>query len=239
MAHPPVQGFRRVSQGRTGWTLVVRQDGLRVVRSSRPPRPDEPADAPPHRRSIPLVPPSEPTSRIPRAKRVSCSMPFALVPGAGLIHLLCWKEAQASGGPATGGPIASGGCGREGRGIDVAPGVSALPFPPDHRRGKRQWEDAELLATMLRQWEPNTRARQMAHDRLHPPWRQAHWSRPPERATVGGNGKAAAAPEGVQRFTDGRSGSCEPLASRNLKRLKLELLAWDLLICLGLRPAEL
>ena len=82
----------------------------------------------------------------------------------------------------------------------MAPDVSALPGPRLlTAAGERQWgDDAELLTTVLRQWEPNTRARQQAHDRFRQLWRQAGWSWPPEVATMRGNGKAASAPEGVR-----------------------------------------
>lgn len=54
-----------------------------------------------------------------------------------------------------------------------------------------------------------------------------------------GNGKAAAAPEGVRPFSDAE---IQELRARLLRSRKLhepELLAWDVLIVFGLRPKEL
>jgi hypothetical protein len=68
---------------------------------------------------------------------------------------------------------------------------------------ERQWrDDIGLLSNVLRQWEPNSRARQMAHDRFRQLWQQARWEWPAEVAVMRGNGKAAASPEGVRSFTD-------------------------------------
>ena len=42
--------------------------------------------------------------------------------------------------------------------------------------GEREWRNgAEQLMTVLRQWAANSRARQMAHDRLRQLWHQAGW----------------------------------------------------------------
>ena len=66
--------------------------------------------------------------------------------------------------------------------------------------GERQWRDeVELLSAVLRQWEPNSRARQMAHDRFRQLWGQAGWERPAEVAGMRGNGKAAADPAGAHQ----------------------------------------
>jgi hypothetical protein len=43
--------------------------------------------------------------------------------------------------------------------------------------GERHWNnDSDLLGTVLRQWEPNSRARQMAHDRFRRLWKEAGWT---------------------------------------------------------------
>jgi hypothetical protein len=69
--------------------------------------------------------------------------------------------------------------------------------------GQRRWsEDGELLGAVLRQWEPNSRARQMAHDRFRHLWKEAGWPWPDALLELRGNGKAAASPEGVRSFTD-------------------------------------
>jgi integrase len=57
-------------------------------------------------------------------------------------------------------------------------------------------------------------------------------------ATLRGNGKAAASPEGVRSFADVE---IDELRSRILpsRLIAADLVAWDCLICFGLRPAEL
>jgi hypothetical protein len=106
--------------------------------------------------------------------------------------------------------------------------------------GERQWTDArELLAALLRQWEPNTRARQMAHDRVRQAWRLAGWPWSPEVALMRGNGKAAASPEGVRAFNDAEIQELRSRLQRSNKLTPADLNAWDTLAVFGLRPAEL
>ena len=67
--------------------------------------------------------------------------------------------------------------------------------------GLQAWpEDATLLTAALRQWEPSSRARQMAHDRMRALWKVAGWGWPEQITTMRGNGKAAADPAGVMGF---------------------------------------
>lgn len=106
--------------------------------------------------------------------------------------------------------------------------------------GERQWRDeVELLSAVLRHWDPNSRARQMAHDRFRQLWRPAGWEWPAEVAGMRGNGKAAAAPEGVRAFTNAEVGELRVRVQRSRRLTPGDLLAWDLLVCFGLRPAEL
>jgi len=98
--------------------------------------------------------------------------------------------------------------------------------------------DEELLRGFLKIWKPNTRARQMAHDRARRLWKQAQRPWPESIAAVRGNGKAAADPRGVSSFTDQQI----ELLRDAIKASKLtaeDLVAWDCLICFGLRPKEL
>jgi len=61
--------------------------------------------------------------------------------------------------------------------------------------GERNWaSDAALRVATLRRREPNSRARQMAHDRIRRLWKQAAWEWPSELLEMRGSGKAAASP---------------------------------------------
>ena len=55
------KSFKAHRQGRTGWNIEVMRERLRVVSAELPPRPDEPADAPPKRRAFTLKTPPGPT----------------------------------------------------------------------------------------------------------------------------------------------------------------------------------
>jgi integrase len=106
--------------------------------------------------------------------------------------------------------------------------------------GQRNWrDDSELLITVLRQWEPNTRSRQEAHDRFRRLWREAGWSWPEEVASMRGNGKAKVAPGGVRAFTDAELDELRARIQRSVRLGPADLVAWDLLACFGLRPAEI
>jgi len=63
-------------------------------------------------------------------------------------------------------------------------------------------EDEKLLEETLRNWEPDSRSRQMAHDRIRRLWKLAKWEWPEKIAAMRGNGKAAVSPHGVRAFTD-------------------------------------
>jgi integrase len=109
--------------------------------------------------------------------------------------------------------------------------------------GERSWPtDEALLVATLTRWEPNSRARQMAHDRIRRLWKQAGWEWPTELLEMRGNGKAAASPEGVRGFTDVELVELRARIERSIQRHKLtpaDLVAWDCLTVFGLRPAEL
>jgi hypothetical protein len=79
----------------------------------------------------------------------------------------------------------------------------------------------------------------MAHDRFRRLWKEAGWPWPEELLALRGNVKAAAAPEGVRAFTDGEIQELRARLQRSRKLTPADLVAWDCLICLGLRPAEL
>jgi integrase len=105
---------------------------------------------------------------------------------------------------------------------------------------ERRWQDDyKLLETVLRRWEPNSRSRQMAHDRIRRLWKEAGWIWPEELAALRGNGRAAASPEGVRAFTDEELAELRARIGRSNKLTPADLVAWDCVICFGLRPAEL
>jgi integrase len=116
-----------------------------------------------------------------------------------------------------------------------------LPFlsPLIETAGDQTWpDDASLIGATLRRWPANSRARQMAHDRIRRLWREAGWPWPEELAQLRGNGKAAADPLGV------RGMSLEEIerlreAIQASKLTPADLVAWDCLIVFGLRPQEL
>lgn len=105
--------------------------------------------------------------------------------------------------------------------------------------GQQHWlEDLPLLECVLRSWPANSRARQMAHDRFRRLWKEAGWPWPDALLLMRGNGKAAANPEGVRPFTDNEITELRARIQRS-KLTPADLVAWDCLICFGLRPAEL
>lgn len=106
--------------------------------------------------------------------------------------------------------------------------------------GQRHWvSDRELLERVIRHWPTNTRARQMAHDRLRRLWKEAGWAWPEALLELRGNGKAAANPEGVRAFSDEELQELRDRLERSRKLTPADLVAWDCLIAFGLRPAEL
>ena len=105
---------------------------------------------------------------------------------------------------------------------------------------QRSWStDRELLEATLREWQPNRRSRQMAHDRIRRLWREAGWEWPEQITELRGNGKAAKSPEGVRAFTDAELVEVRARIERSHRLTPADLVAWDCLIAFGLRPAEL
>lgn len=240
------KGFKRHRQGRTGWMVELHRDRLRVSSSELPPRPNEPADAPPKRRSVTLAtPPGPATFRDALAE--ACNLFDEVRAGS-------WSWPDPTAVPEEGevGRLAPAVLQRlvdQLKAAVVGEKVVATTWRRMYQplldrlltaAGERQWgDDTELLTTVLRQWEPNTRARQMAHDRFRQLWRQAGWSWPGEIQGMRGNGKAAASPEGVRSFTDAEIQELRARLQRSRRLTPADLVAWDLVIGFGLRPAEL
>jgi integrase len=239
-------GFKRHRQQRSGWFVEVMRDRLRVVSSELPPRPDEPADAPPKRRAITLSTPPGPTHAA-AALAEACALFDAVMAGT-------WAWPDPDGVPDAGDPLRLSPVAlqrvvaRLQRAVmpeKVAESTWRRMYQPFMARlltvaGERQWRDeVELLSAVLRHWEPNSRARQMAHDRFRQVWRQAGWEWPAEVAGMRGNGRAAASPEGVRSFTDAEIQELRARLLRSRRLTPADIVGWDLLTCFGLRPAEL
>ncbi|MEO1002201.1 MAG: hypothetical protein AAFX65_03710 [Cyanobacteria bacterium J06638_7] len=105
--------------------------------------------------------------------------------------------------------------------------------------GQHGRDDAALVAAYLRRWQPDSRSRQMAYDRARRLWKEASWTWPDELAPLRGNGRAAADPAGVRAFTDEEIALLRERVQRSTRLAASDLLAWDVLVCFGLRPQEL
>ncbi len=250
MAAPPwlrnlSQAFRAHRQLRGGWYLEIMRDRLRVVSAELPPRPDEPTAAPPKRRAITLqTPPGPATSAAALAE--ACGIFDAVMAGQ-----WSWPDPDAT--PAADDPSHLSRAALERvsdqmrarlMGEQMGESTWHRTWRPYLARlaataGERRWaDDAALLGACLRNWEPNSRARQMAYDRARRLWKEAGWPWPEELAPLRGNGKAAADPRGVRAFTDDEIATLREAIQRS-KLTAADLVAWDCLICFGLRPKEL
>lgn len=239
------RAFRRHRTGRTGWYLEVANDRLRLRSTELPPRPDEPPDAPPKRRDLWLTTPPGPATAA-AALAEACSVFDRVMDGTWR-----WPDPSAPGAddPARLRPAALARLIARLEttlvGERIAPRTWATTYETYLRRlqtfaGERTWpSDAELIAATLRHWSPNSRARQMAHDRIRRLWREAGWEWPAQLLDLRGNGKAAASPDGVRSFTDAEIIELRARIQRSHRLTPGDLLAWDVLVVFGIRPAEL
>jgi integrase len=242
-------GFKRHRQGRSGWFVEVNRDRLRVVSAELPQRPDEPRTEAPKRRAVTLTTPPGPSTYA--AALAECCALFNAV----MVGEWRWPDPEAMPGaddaqrlaPATLQRLMDQ-LQRAVVGEKVAPRTWERMYAPQLRKliekaGERSWPtDQALLVATLKAWEPNSRARQMAHDRIRRMWKQAGWEWPPELLEMRGNGKAAKAPGGVRGFSDAELVELRARIERSIHRHKLtpaDLVAWDCLMVFGLRPAEL
>ncbi len=239
------RGFKRHRQGRTGWTVEVMRDRLRVVSAELPPRPGEPAGQPKRRAVTLSTPPGPATAAV--ALQECCRLFDLVMAGS-------WSWPDPDGIPAAGDPmrLAPAALQRLIARLQVAlvgerVGLDTWErtYRPYLQRlvevaGQQPWrEDQQLVEATLRSWKPCSRARQMAHDRFRRLWKEAGWLWPDELLVLRGNGKAAADPEGVRAFTDVEITELRARLQRSSKLTPADLVAWDLLIVFGLRPAEL
>ena len=238
-------GFKRHRQGRTGWGIELHRDRLRVISSELPSRPDEPP-GPPIRRSFTLSTPPGPAT-FKDALAEACAVFDAVMAGT-----WSWPDPEAM--PGEGDPLRLSPATLK-RLVDrlkaavVGERIGLSTWERTYRgylaklekvAGRKVWiNDQELIAEVLRQWPPNSRARQMAHDRYRRLWKEAGWPWPDAMAAMRGNGKAAASPEGVRAFTDEEIEELRARLQRSRKLTPADLVAWDCLAVFGLRPAEL
>ena len=239
-------GFKRHRRGRGGWFIEVHRDRLRVTSSELPLRPGEPAEAALKRRSVTLIAPPGPATAA--AAQTECCLLFDRVMAG------AWSWPDPDGVPSEEDPLRlapavlqrlvdrlQAALVGERIGLDTwsrtyAPYLSRLV----EVAAEKPWtDDRALLETTLRHWPPGTRSRQMAHDRLRRLWKEAGWGWPEEITSMRGNGRAAASPEGVWGFSDEEIAELRARIQRSSKLTPKDLLAWDCLICFGLRPAEL
>lgn len=170
------RSFKRHRGGRAGWFVEVMRDQLRLVSAELPPRSDEPPDAAPKRRAITLATPPGPSTAA-AALAEACVIFDQVMDGTWR-----WPDPEAIPGgddalrlaPATLERLV-GRLERAVVGERVAPRTWQRMYLPYLRElivvaGQRHWaSDRELLKTVLKSWQPNSRARQMAHDRISKP----------------------------------------------------------------------
>lgn len=220
------------------------RDRLRVVSGELPPRPGESLSHLPMRRAVSLVTPPGPSTAA-AALAEACQIFDAVLAGTWQ-----WPDPHA---PAAGdlqrlSPDALARISTRLHAVVVgehisertwrrtyAPYLSRLQVVAEEQAWR---EDAHLLAAALRHWPPNSRARQMAHDRIRALWRQAGWPWPEAIFQMRGNGRAAANPDGVLAFSDQEITELRGRI-RSSRLSTADLVAWDCLICFGLRPVEL
>lgn len=238
--------FKQHRQGRSGWYVEQNREHLRVVSAELPARPDEAPEAAPKRRAVTLnTPPGPATAATALAE--ACSLFDAVMAGAWR-----WPDPEAMPGldderrltPATLQRLVDQ-LQRSVEGERVAPRTWQRMYKPVLEKliktaKQRSWStDRELLEATLREWQPNRRSRQMAHDRIRRLWREAGWEWPEQITELRGNGKAAKSPEGVRAFTDAELVEVRARIERSHRLKPADLVAWDCLIAFGLRPAEL
>ena len=235
--------FKRHRQGRPGWFLRLLRDRLQLLSSELPPRPGEGDEAPAQRALLLSTPPGPSTAAAALAEAClifdqvmagTWQWPDPLMPSAenpGRLSPAVLARARENLRFAVVGERIS-----ERTWVRTyVPYLKAL----ERVAGKQTWpDDLMLLTTTLRQWEPNSRARQMAHDRFRRLWKEAGWPWPDGLSPLRGNGRAAAHPEGVMAFTDEEIQELRERISRS-RLTAADLVAWDFLIVFGLRPAEL
>lgn len=237
------RAFKRHRLGRPGWYLRVHRDRLRLLSAELPPRPGEPAGGPAQRSLTLRTPPCPSTAAAALAEAcavfdavmesrwswpgpddVAEGSPSPLAP-ANLQKLITSLRDQKVGEVMQQGTWDSTWAGYLAALVDEAAKDQNEPT-------------AAMVARYLRRWPPQTRARQMAHDRARALFKFAGWDWSPVLLAMRGNGKAAADPVGAKAFTDRELSDLRSRILRS-KLTAADLVAWDTVIVFGLRPAEL
>ena len=235
--------FKRHRQGRPGWFLRVKRDRLRLLSDELPPRPGEAIGGPTQRELTLATPPGPATAAAALAE--ACGIFDAVMAGTWR-----WPDPLASAAHEASrlAPVTLARLRSRLRlavvGERITERTWSRTYAPyllklEQVAGLQAWpEDATLLTAALRQWEPSSRARQMAHDRMRALWKVAGWGWPEQITTMRGNGKAAADPAGAMGFKDAEIDELRERITRS-RLTAADLVAWDCLIVFGLRPAEL
>ena len=239
-------GFKRHRRGRAGWFVEHHRDNLRISSSELPLRPGEPAEQALKRRSYSLL--ASPGPATAAAALAECCAVFDRVMASQWV----WPDPEATPGEEDPLRLAPAVLQRlvdrlkaSLVGEKIGADTWSRTYSPYLSRllevaAAKLWTDERaLLEATLRLWQPGTRARQMAHDRLRRLWKVAGWPWPEEITSMRGNGKAAAAADGVRAFADQELLELRARIQRSSKLTPKDLVAWDCLICFGLRPAEL
>ena len=240
------RSFKRSRGGRGGWFLQLHHDRLRVLSAELPPRPDEPAAASPKARAVTLQ-----TSAAPDKTSEALAEAMAIFDA---VMAGTWRWPDPEDCLPTGDErrlrpqelnkvvlrLEKGLLGET-----VGTSTWQRTYLPYYKKlieqaGNRHWLiDQDLLEATLRQWAPNSRSRQMAFNRYRQLWKEAGWPWPELLASLRGNGKAVAPPEGVRAFRDEEIAELRARISASYRLGAADLVAWDCLAVFGLRPAEL
>jgi integrase len=235
--------FKRHRQGRPGWFLRVKRERLRLLSDELPPRPGEAIGGPTQRELTLATPPGPATAAAALAE--ACAIFDQVMAGTWR-----WPDplAPAAHEASRLAPVTLARLRMRLRQVVVGEKIATRTWDRTYApyllkleqvAGLQAWpDDADLLTAALRHWEPNSRARQMAHDRMRALWKVAGWGWPEQITTMRGNGKAAADPAGAMGFQDAEIEELRERITRS-RLTAADLVAWDCLIVFGLRPAEL
>lgn len=238
------RAFKRHRQGRPGWSVEVHRERLRVTSSELPPRPDEEDGGPLRRRAVSLSTPPGPSASA-AALAEACALFDAVMAGT-------WQWPTGLEVPGDGESMNATTLRR----LAVRLQVELVGERMQPATWQRSWEPfllaleatarerpglapEALLQQYLRRWSPGSKSRQYGHDRARALWKLAGLPWPESVLAMRGNGRAAVDPAGVRAFSDAEIGQLRERIQGSARLSPCDLLAWDLLIVFGLRPAEL
>jgi integrase len=240
------RSFKRSRGGRAGWVIEQHLDRLRVVSAEFPPRPEEVGSSLNKRRSITLQTPAGPHQTADALAEAMAIFEAVMagswswpdpddIPGTEDLRRLQPEQIDK----------VVRHLGQRLLGETVGLSTWQRTYLPYFHKlqlqaASRHWpSDHDLLEASLRNWAANSRSRQMAFNRYRQLWKEAGWPWPETLNPLRGNGKAAAAAEGVRAFTDPEIAELRARIQASQRLGEGDLVAWDCLIVFGLRPAEL